>query len=114
MLEAQRVDVVVMEVSVYSLNRLGTTVKSLVDRLRQSGYQFYRLSVPGVLRRWTYRREPTIPPRRPGKHSLLTTVLIGLQDLERHFNLVAIRGSHPAVAGRPRYFRAGRLRLTDG
>jgi FkbM family methyltransferase len=114
LLDAQRIDAVMMEVSVYSLNRLGTTVGAVADRLRQSGYDFYRLSLPGMLRRWSYAGEPTIPRRRLGKHGFLSTVLIGLQDLERHFNLVAIRAGHPAITGRPRYLRATRLRHSAG
>jgi FkbM family methyltransferase len=114
LLDAQRVDVMMMEVDVYSLNRLGTTVGALVNRLHKSGYHLYRLSLPGRLRRWTYKNEPTIPRRQPGRHGFLSTVLIGLQDLERNFNLVAIRGGHPALGGKPRSLPTTSFGRADG
>ncbi len=113
LLDAQRVDVMMMEVDVYSLNRHAMTVGALVDRLVKSGYLLYRLRLPAKLRRWVYKGEPTIPRRKPGRHSLLSTVLIGLQDLERNFNLIAVRGGHPALRGKPRSLRTTNLRRAD-
>jgi FkbM family methyltransferase len=114
LLSAQKVDILMMEVDVYSLNRLGTTIGALVDRLVTSGYLLYRLTLPGRLGRWVYKGEPAIPRRTPGRHGLISTILIGLQDLERNFNLVAIRGGHPALAGKPRSLPATSLGRTDG
>jgi FkbM family methyltransferase len=109
LLDAQKVDVMMLEVDVYSLNRHGATVGAIVDRLVKSHYQLYRLTLPGRLRRWAYTGEPTIPRRKAGRHGLLSTVLIGLQDLERNFNLVAIRGGHPALRDKPKWLRTTSL-----
>jgi FkbM family methyltransferase len=109
----QRVDVMMLEVDVYSLHRLGTQVAAIVDPLQTAGYQLYRLGLPGLLRRCSYKGEPTIPKRRPGEHGFLSTLRMGLQDLDRNYNLIAVRGGHPALAGKPRYLRLTTLGRSD-
>lgn len=49
------------------------------------------LGALGRLRSWRYAGEPTIPPRRTGPTGLVRNVYMGLQDLRRKFNLIALR-----------------------
>lgn len=109
-LKMHRVDVVMLEVSLYGLDRGGFRIFDIVEPLQSAGYDLYRLGVSGVLSRWLYRGEPSIPNRLPGQVGVVGGLYQGLQDLSRLFNLVAIRNDHPAVAGRPRFITAGRLR----
>lgn len=108
-LAKRRVDLVMLEISVYALAHQGSRVIDVVRPLQEAGYHLYRISVAGALRRWKYRREPTIPRRDPVERGLLYGIYKGLQDLERNFNLVAVRGDHPAVAGDPRMIAASKL-----
>jgi FkbM family methyltransferase len=110
LLGTHRVDTVMIEVSVYALRKAGATIRQLVDQLLEPQYRLYRLDLPGILRRWSYRGEPTIPRRKPGQHPFFAGIVIGLQDLERNFNLLAIRGDLPAVAANPAFVRISRLR----
>lgn len=109
-LKAHRVDVLMLEVSLYGLHRSGSRIFDVVEPLRLAGYELYRLGVGGVLSRWSYRGEPSIPNRVPGHVGVIGGLYQGLQDLDRLFNLVAIRNDHPAVTGRPRFLSARKLR----
>lgn len=109
-LKAHRVDVLMLEVSLYGLDRGGSRIFDAVEPLRLAGYELYRLGVGGVLSRWTYRGEPSIPNRVPGQVGVIGGLYQGLQDLSRLFNLVAIRNDHPAVTGRPMFASTGKLR----
>lgn len=92
----KRVDIVMLEVSVYALAHQGARVIDIVRPLQDAGYRLFRIGLGGALRRWTYRREPTIPRRDLVERGLIYGIYKGLQDLERNFNLVAVRGDHPA------------------
>ncbi|MDQ6884631.1 MAG: FkbM family methyltransferase [Candidatus Dormibacteraeota bacterium] len=111
LLSAGRIDVVMIEVSVYALARVGSTIGDLVDQLLHAHYRFYRIDLPGVMRRWTYHGEPTILQRKAGPQGFLEGVRKGFQHLERNFNLIAIRGDLPAVAGNPRFRWSWRVGL---
>lgn len=104
------VDILMLEVSVYALSRGGLKILDIVEPLQTAGYELYRLGLGGLLWRWSYAGEPPIPNRAPGSVGIVRSFLIGLQDLNRLFNLIAIRDDHPAVAGKPRFVRVGRLR----
>lgn len=109
-LKSHRVDVLMLEVSVYGLARGGSRILEVVEPLRSAGYYLYRLGVGGLLSRWSYRGEPSIPDREGVDAGMMRGLYKGMQDLSRLFNLAAIRGDHPAVAGRPRFLSAGKLR----
>ncbi|MHB8510527.1 MAG: FkbM family methyltransferase [Candidatus Dormibacteria bacterium] len=109
-LKAHRVDVLMLEVSLYGLHRSGSRIYDEVEPLRSAGYELYRLGVGGLLSRWSYRGEPSIPDRAPGSVGVIGGLQQGLQDLRRLFNLVAVRNDHPAVLARPRLVSAGKLR----
>jgi FkbM family methyltransferase len=85
------VDVMMIEVSVYALARQGSAIADLVMPLQAAGYALHRLRALGRLRRWRYAGEPTIPLRRVGRTGLLRNLYMGLQDLGRNFNLIALR-----------------------
>lgn len=110
LLAARRIDLVMLEVSIYALSRVGAQIKSLIDQLVEPGYLMYRADLPGILRRWSYGGEPSVPQRKPGRHGFIEGLILGLQDLERNFNLLAIQSEIPAVAGKPRFLRISRLR----
>lgn len=109
LLSTHRVDVVMLEVSVYALSRVGARIADVVDQLLEPGYRLYRVDLPGILRRWSYGGEPSIPQRRQGRHGLIEGIVLGLQDLERNFNLLAIRKDLPPMAANPRFLRISRL-----
>ena len=109
LLSTHRIDAVMVEVSVYALTKAGAAIRDLIDQLLEPHYRLYRPDLPGILRRWSYHGEPTIPKRKPGHHPLLTGLFIGLQDLERNFNLLAIRDDLPPVASNPRFVRIARF-----
>jgi hypothetical protein len=111
LLNSHRVDVVMIEIHLYGLARGGSRIFDVVEPLRSSGYELYQHAVGGTLRPWSYRGEPSIPDRASaGNDGFIRGVYKGVQDLNRLFNLVAVRNDHPAVAGRPRFISAGRLR----
>jgi FkbM family methyltransferase len=110
LLDRQHVDVLLLEVSVYNLVRHGFTIADVVRPLESAGYRLYRLGPLGWLRRWRYRGEPSVPDRAAVRPGLVATLVAGLQDLERHFNLVAVRDSHPAVRRWPALLRGSSLR----
>ena len=101
-LARKRVEIIMLEVSVYALAHQGARIIDVVRPLQQSGYRLYRIGVGGLLWRWTYGGEPAIPRREVGERGLLYGIYKGLQDVGRNFNLVAVRGDHPAVARDPR------------
>jgi FkbM family methyltransferase len=109
-LKAHQVDVLMLEVSLYGLARSGSKTFDVVAPLQAASYQLYRIGAGGFLWQWAYRTEPTIPQRTGGPTGLFKGLYQGIQDLDRLFNLVAIRADHPAVAGRPRFISAGKLR----
>jgi FkbM family methyltransferase len=109
-LKSHGVDVLMLEVGLYGLARSGSRILDVVEPLQSAGYLLYRLGVGGLLSRWSYRGEPSIPNRAPGHVGMIHGLYQGLQDLGRLFNLVAIRNDHPAVIRRPRFISAGRLR----
>ncbi|TAN34326.1 FkbM family methyltransferase [bacterium] len=109
-LKSHRVDVLMLEVSLYGLARSGSRILDVVEPLRTAGYDLYRLGVGGLLTRWSYLGEPSIPERGGGEAGMIRGLYKGLQDLSRLFNLVAIRSDHPAMTGRPRFMSAGKLR----
>jgi FkbM family methyltransferase len=90
-LRSGRVDVVMSEVNVYNLARQGFGIADVVGPLEAAGYTLHRLGALGRLRPWRYAGEPTIPPRRTGPTGLVRNVYMGLQDLRRNFNLIALR-----------------------
>jgi FkbM family methyltransferase len=98
-LAEQRVDVVLLEASIYTLAPLQLRFADLVEPLASAGYVLFRFAPRGRLRPWTLTHEPQVPDlsgRRPGLLSLLRS---GWEDRDRHFNLVAVRRSHPALVG---------------
>jgi FkbM family methyltransferase len=108
LLATQRVDFLLLEVSVYNLRRQGLAIADVVRPLESAGYSLFRLGARRRLRRWRYRGEPSVPDRSRAP-SLMDTIVAGLQDRERHFNLFAIRGGHPALAGAPEHLRPAAL-----
>ena len=110
-LSERRIDMFVVEVSVYALSVAGFKVHEIVAPLEAAGFALYRLGVGGLLWRWSYEGEPRIPERSDMRVPFITGVFRGIQDLSRLFNLVAVRSDHPAVAGRPRLLPTRRLRL---
>jgi FkbM family methyltransferase len=110
-LAEHRVDVLLMEVSVYNLARHRLAIADVVAPLERARYRLFRIASMGLLRRWRYSGEPSVPVRGGGRVGLLRNIADGLQDqLGRQFNLVAVRGSHPALnGGDPRLLRASAL-----
>jgi FkbM family methyltransferase len=102
-LDSHQVDFLMLEVSVYGLDRSGFRIQDVVGSLQRSGYELYRLGFGGVLTRWAYRGEPSIPRRPERQVGLITGVYQGLQDMARLFNLVAVRDDHSSVAHKPRF-----------
>gem|GEM_PF-6688659 len=105
-LAAHRIDVILLEASVYALGRQGYGLGDLVRPLTAGGYHLFRLASRGRLQPWHYRGEPSVPARAEGPVHPLRSVVWGIQDLRRHFNLVAVRGDHPALS-------AGRIAVRD-
>jgi hypothetical protein len=109
-LAGQGIDVLLMEVSVYNLAHHGLAIADVVAPLERAGYRLYRLASLGLLRRWRYRGEPSVPSRGGETVGFVRNIMDGLQDQRgRQFNLVAIRGNHPALRGEPRVLRASSL-----
>jgi FkbM family methyltransferase len=109
-LAGHRIDVLLMEVSVYNLARQGLAIRDMIAPLERARYRLYRLASLGVLRRWRYRGEPSIPRRGDEPVGFLRNIADGVQDQRgRQFNLVAVRSDHPAVRTDPRLLRASAL-----
>jgi FkbM family methyltransferase len=110
LLDGQRVDVLLLEVSAYNLVRHGFGIADVVRPLESAGYRLYRLGALGWLRRWRYRGEPSLPDRTVVRSGFVASLLVGLQDVERQFNLVAVRGGHPAVQRWPALLHGASVR----
>lgn len=105
-LAAHRADIVLLEVNLYTLSLGGYGIHDVVEPLLLADYALYRLGAAGILWRWSYRGEPTIPHRSTWARGSLRGVYQGVQDLPRLFNLVALRGDLPSLRRRPRAARA--------
>jgi FkbM family methyltransferase len=104
------IDVLIVEVNQYGLRRHGWRIADVVEPLTAAGYELYRLHIGGWLTMWKYQTEPALPERVSGSVSMVQRLRMGIEDVERHFNLVAIRGTHLAIAGKPRFLRRPNLR----
>ena len=98
LLAGRRIRILMMEINLYALSRYGYGIIEAVRPLQEAGYLPYRLGPGPMLRRWSYRGEPSIKARR-GTAGLLTAVKMGLEDLKRNFNLVWVS---PGQAGSDR------------
>jgi FkbM family methyltransferase len=105
-LAAHRADIVLLEVNLYTLSLGGYGIRNVVEPFLHSDYALYRLGAAGILWRWSYRGEPTLPHRTTWARGSLCGVYQGVQDLPRLFSLVAIRGDLPSLRQRPRAARA--------
>ena len=103
-LEAQRIDLVVFEASLWSLVPLGFSLKDQLSTLTDAGYSLFRLDPLGRLTPYTYSGEPSLPERDDRTPGLVGSVRMGLEDRGLILNLVAVPETHPAL-------RAGRRRL---
>jgi FkbM family methyltransferase len=105
-----RIDVLLTEVSVYNLAHHGLAIADIVRLLERAGYRTYRLAALGLLRRWRYRGEPSMPSRGGEPVGFLRNIADGVRDqFGRQFNLVAVRNSHPALKRDPSLLRASAL-----
>jgi FkbM family methyltransferase len=85
LLADHRVEIVLMEVNLYALERFGHRIADSVAPLEAAGYRPHSLGVGGRLRRWKYAGEPAPRPPRSG---IVATISNAIADRVRNFNLV--------------------------
>jgi FkbM family methyltransferase len=108
-LELQQIDLILFEASIYTLVPHGFTLKELLATLTDAGYLLFRLTSFGPLPRYRYDGEPDLPDREDRTPGLVGIVRMGIEDRTRHLNLVAVRGTHPAVREHGRRLRTAAL-----